>query len=543
MKKLLWFFIAFSFFAATSQTANAQMNFAVGTKYFKWRDESRIDKHYGENEFREVHIQVWYPIEKTKTNLKRADYFPEIEKAKSVLTNWSEEDLRLVKSVNTNSFVGAEISEKSDKYPVLIFSPSLGGHTSFYSFYAERLANAGYVVVGVNHKFESNYIINKDGEVIVQNHKFHDDLKELKIPEEITGDEYREKKGERHRIIGKDLIFVLNQLEEKNASDFSNRLDLNKVGVWGHSIGGAASIDAAKMDKRFKAVLNFDGTPSGWALREGLDQPFMYIEDLTDLSHSGYKMQFDRREAFCQKVSSDCYRVLIGNANHNSFVDINYYEAIDEKQKSASLKIIETSLKYMTDFFDKHLRNNNVEIKNHESKDLKVITKLQTPQIDLLTSFEPSPAFPYGRFNPEVPSETAQFAFMIGEFDCVDEIINPQDGKWVKFPAIWNAKYFLNGHGIQDQYWSPRFSTSNIRIFDEKEKKWKVTFFRMPGYNSGVWSGVREGENLLMRQGDDKKGTRLTFSSITKDGFEWVGESMADGKANAFWKSSCKRRR
>lgn len=180
---------------------------------------------------------------------------------------------------------------------------------------------------------------------------------------------------------------------------------------------------------------------------------------------------------------------------------------------------------------------------NIEAQTNKAEEKKPSPQINLPTSFEPSPAFPYGRLNPKAPPETAQFSFMIGEFDCVDEIINPQDGKWVKFPAIWNAKYFLNGHGIQDQYWSPQFSTSNIRIFDAKEKKWKVTFFRMPGYNSGIWSGVKTGENLVMRQGDDKKGTRLTFSSISKYGFEWVGESMSDGKAIPFWKSSCKRRR
>lgn len=164
-----------------------------------------------------------------------------------------------------------------------------------------------------------------------------------------------------------------------------------------------------------------------------------------------------------------------------------------------------------------------------------------TPQLSM--QFEANSAFPFGRLNPDAPSETAQFDFMIGEFDCVDEIINPQDGKWIKFPAIWNAKYFLNGHGIQDQYWSPQFSTSNIRIFDAKEKKWKVTFFRLPNYNSGVWTGIKEGKDLVMRQGDEKKGTRLTFSSITKESFEWIGESMTDGKASAFWKSSCKRRR
>ena len=163
--------------------------------------------------------------------------------------------------------------------------------------------------------------------------------------------------------------------------------------------------------------------------------------------------------------------------------------------------------------------------------------------VTVLVDFEPSPAHPFGRLNPKAPVETAQFAFTIGEFDCVDEAINPQDGKWVKFPAIWNAKYFLDGQAIQDQYWSPTFSTSNIRVFDAKEKKWNVTFFRMPGSSSGVWTGIKEGETLVMRQGTDEQGSRLTFSEITKKSFEWIGESMKDGKPTPFWKSSCKRRR
>ncbi|MEZ5429079.1 MAG: hypothetical protein R2747_22725 [Pyrinomonadaceae bacterium] len=164
-------------------------------------------------------------------------------------------------------------------------------------------------------------------------------------------------------------------------------------------------------------------------------------------------------------------------------------------------------------------------------------------QNDLPMTYEPNPAFPFGRLNPDAPPETAQFAFMIGEFDCVDEIVNPQDGKWAKFPAIWNARYFLNGHGIQDSYWSPTFSTSNIRIYDAREKKWKVTFFRMPGNGTGLWTGVKEGGNLVMRQGTDEKGSRLTFSKITENGFQWTGESMTEGVAKPFWKSSCRRRR
>ena len=166
----------------------------------------------------------------------------------------------------------------------------------------------------------------------------------------------------------------------------------------------------------------------------------------------------------------------------------------------------------------------------------------EAPKIEDLTgteadvSFAPSPAYPNGRMNPDAPPEVAQFAFMVGEFDCVDEI-RQGDGSWIRLRAIWNAHWFLNGYGIQDEYWTPRFFTSNIRIFDPASGKWQVTFFRMPGYQSSVWEGVKEGDTMVMRQGATT-GPGLTFYNISEAGFDWNSGGKTPG-----WKSSCKRRR
>lgn len=152
-------------------------------------------------------------------------------------------------------------------------------------------------------------------------------------------------------------------------------------------------------------------------------------------------------------------------------------------------------------------------------------------------SYAPSPAHPFGRPHPNAPPELAQFAFMIGEFDCIDEI-RQADGSRLRFRAIWNARYFLNGFGIQDEYWTPQFFTSNIRIYDPNSAQWHVTFFRMPGYQSGVWQGTREGDNMVMRQGGATSGPGLTFHNIRDDGFDWHSGGAAPG-----WTSSCERRR
>ena len=164
--------------------------------------------------------------------------------------------------------------------------------------------------------------------------------------------------------------------------------------------------------------------------------------------------------------------------------------------------------------------------------------------------YDPSPAYPFGRRHPDAPPQLAQFEFMLGEFDCVDEI-KGGNGKWRRTDAIWNAHYFLNGHGIQDVYWNETFATSNIRIFDPTRGKWSVNFFRSPTnrVGAGVWVGTQEGpkdqRRMVMWSGspDRKNGSRLTFYDISVDGFEWVAESLRNGRATPSWKSSCRRRK
>lgn len=169
---------------------------------------------------------------------------------------------------------------------------------------------------------------------------------------------------------------------------------------------------------------------------------------------------------------------------------------------------------------------------------------------DQWTRYEPSPAHPFGQPNPSAPPELRQFDFMIGEFDCVDEI-RGADGAWQRTDAIWNASYFLNGYGIQDVYWCDTFATSNVRIYDPATGAWRVNFFRAPStaVGAGQWVGEEhvgeQGRRLVMWSGspDRKNGSRLTFFDITDDGFRWHSESLRDGVATVGWKSDCKRRR
>ena len=161
-------------------------------------------------------------------------------------------------------------------------------------------------------------------------------------------------------------------------------------------------------------------------------------------------------------------------------------------------------------------------------------------------TYEPNVAYPFGRPNPNAPQELSQFAFMIGANLCMDETFNA-DGTSEKFSTRWNAHYFLNGYGIQDQYWTPgEFVTSNIRIFDSKLETWKITYFTKPGYGSGVWEGTQQDGKLVMRQfSTAEDGTqsesRLTFYGISENGFEWKAEIVRNDYVTIGWTSSCRK--
>ena len=78
-----------------------------------------------------------------------------------------------------------------------------------------------------------------------------------------------------------DIAFVLDRLARLNASDssgkFTGRLDMTRVGVFGHSLGGAVAAQFCHEDSRCKAGIDIDGAPHGSVIRDGLAQPFMFL--------------------------------------------------------------------------------------------------------------------------------------------------------------------------------------------------------------------------------------------------------------------------
>lgn len=167
----------------------------------------------------------------------------------------------------------------------------------------------------------------------------------------------------------------------------------------------------------------------------------------------------------------------------------------------------------------------------------------------LFDNHEPSQGSWFGSINPSAPTQTEQFDFMVGEFRCVDELLQA-DGTWKSSKGQWRAAYLINGQAIIDQYWNEQYAGMSVRHYDEAIDKWRVYFVGAPPTYSGEWTGTKDvesGNMIMLQERPQPDGkmifSRLTFFEIKPDGFNWVGERVADDKATPNWKIDCKRLR
>jgi dienelactone hydrolase len=232
--------------------------YAVGRRSFAWHDDSRADTlSPDKSATREIFVWAWYPAA-SQTDSRPAPYLP----ASWLQAYRQDKYEQRLDRVHGHAFEEPEISQGQRSYPVLIFSPGGGQLPTHYTALLEDLASHGYVVLAVAHPFDTPLVVFPDGRV-------------ARWGPIGWQKEFRETT----MILAADLVSVLDHAireHEKNEPFFSH-IDPQRIGVFGHSIGGAAAAEACGMDARFKAGMNFDGTVYGDVVEKGVQQPFFLI--------------------------------------------------------------------------------------------------------------------------------------------------------------------------------------------------------------------------------------------------------------------------
>ena len=144
--------------------------------------------------------------------------------------------------------------------PILLYSPGYRGSRLWYNVMASAIASEGFTVITIDHPGESNIIEYPDGHTIYSN------LSNANVDDIAPYAPTR----------AADISFIIDQLG--NMTDLlPANVSIDRVGVLGHSLGGAAAVLAASQDPRINAVINLDGPFFGSLPAAGLSTPVLYI--------------------------------------------------------------------------------------------------------------------------------------------------------------------------------------------------------------------------------------------------------------------------
>jgi dienelactone hydrolase len=251
--------------------------FAVGRTTYVWSDPAHLDRTAPQpGTKRELLAWSWFPAAPRQPSQAFDDYLPApwrtaLERQSgALLTNVLTRDLSRVRA---HSIRDAELSPQNRSYPLVLMRAGLAALTTDYTTLVEDLASHGYVVVGFDAPYRSFVVAFPDGREIARAPQNNADLVSGPLQEQLA--------NKLAQVWSADMGFALDQLERLNASDpsgrFLGRLDMQRVGVFGHSLGGATALQFCHDDSRCKAGIDVDGAPLGSVVADGVTQPFMFL--------------------------------------------------------------------------------------------------------------------------------------------------------------------------------------------------------------------------------------------------------------------------
>jgi len=350
--------------------------YAVGTVTYHWTQARPELVTADPDDRRELVAQVWYPAVADPA----APRAPYVESADAVM-----EAARLlglpgfvpshVGYVTTNAVASAPVAP--GRHPVLVYLTGRGGWRSASTFQVEELVSHGYVVVGLDQPGVSASVSLPGGRrVPLPNEQIaaliDHDVAPLPEPPLLHG---RPVPGGIIRYVAEDVGFTLDRLAEIDARDprgvLTGRLDLDRVGVFGVSMGGIVAAQACAREPRIDACLIMDAAIGAAAAESGWRQPTMFMTRDADTMRlerersGGWSEQeiaqtLGGMRAAYERLPGDGYYLEIPNLFHVDFTDLPRWSPLLPLLGLAGPLPAERGEAvvnaYSTAFFGRHLR-------------------------------------------------------------------------------------------------------------------------------------------------------------------------------------------
>ncbi|MBT2289084.1 dienelactone hydrolase family protein [Paenibacillus albidus] len=187
--------------------------YAVATATYTYVDKNRIEEFTDQEDNRFVNVEFWYPDQADGT------------------------------------------------YPLLVFSHGAFGIKASNTSTFTELASHGYVVVSIDHPYHSFYTVSEDGKVVTFNPEYMQEVNNANKEGGYSLGEFFELTQKWMKLRTDDMDFVMDTILEQagqKKDSVYERIDTQKIGVFGHSMGGAASVALSRERDDIDAVVNID---------------------------------------------------------------------------------------------------------------------------------------------------------------------------------------------------------------------------------------------------------------------------------------------
>ena len=319
-------------------------DFNVGTLVCDLTDKDRVETYSEEEgQLRKIAVQFWYPTDKAGSE---------------VLYDISD----------------APISTSQQNYPILIFSHGAFGVRMSNASAFRELASHGYIVASIDHTYQAFYTSFADGSSIPVNMEYLSEAQNVELGN-LSVEETYEATQNWLALRTADIELVINTLKadglEAKGTMLSGHIDTNKIGLFGHSLGGAASAQVCRDRDDISAAIVIDGTMIGDAIEVNSDdtvtvtdksftKPLMLMYGSLFLEQEAKETSYFENINAYNNATDAAYSMCIKDSGHLNFTDLPRISPFLSNMLGIGtadpLKCIEIVNAYSLAFFDKHLK-------------------------------------------------------------------------------------------------------------------------------------------------------------------------------------------
>jgi len=315
--------ILFPQFEAVASTGS----YAVNTANVTFVDTSRTDPFSEKGENRKLTVQFWYP----------------------------------------------NVDEGSDTFPLAVFSHGSFGYRGSNLSTFEDLASNGYVVCSIDHSYHAFFAQHTDGSTTLVNTEFLDDAVNITndaLDEQTTYTKTHEWLALRASDMDFVLEKILNNVNDEIPESVYSIINTGKIGLFGHSLGGATAAYLGRERIDVDSVIVIDGTMIGEEIGfengKGILNMEPYPVPLLNLyNDSHYEDAYKAGTAYNNISAStqaiEAYDVVIRGSGHLNFTDLPLFSPILARMLGTgdvdSRYCIETMNQIVLDFFNYTLKD------------------------------------------------------------------------------------------------------------------------------------------------------------------------------------------